>query len=240
MTVFAEKKQLVAPGEALAEGSYFPGENTYREGNKVYATRIGLAELVANKLIVVPLKGCYIPRVDDFVIGRVVDMAMSGWTMDITSPYPAYLPLSETPAARGMAVRKDLAKILNVGDLVMAEVIAFDRTRDPLLTIRGRGLGKVDSGRIVRISRREDTQTHWKKRIDDKPPEEGDKLRNDRRSERNGTNHRSAAQERTSCSSGNIHDRTRSTHPRTHGPRKRNDDQRIEVERDEQTRDQTC
>jgi exosome complex component RRP4 len=152
LTVFAEKKQLVAPGEVLAEGSYFPGENTYREGNKVYASRIGLAELVANKFIVVPLKGCYIPRVDDFVIGRVVDIAMSGWNVDISSPYPALLPLSETPASRGMAARKDLTLVFNIGDLVMAEVIAFDRTRDPLLTVRGRGLGKVSSGRVVHIA----------------------------------------------------------------------------------------
>jgi exosome complex component RRP4 len=152
LTIFAEKKQLVAPGEVLAEGSYFPGENTYREGNKVYASRIGLAELVANKLIVVPLKGCYLPRVDDFVIGRVVDIAMSGWTVDISSPYPALLPLSETPASRAMAARKDLTRVFNVGDLVMAEVIAFDRTRDPLLTVRGRGLGKVSSGLVVHIS----------------------------------------------------------------------------------------
>jgi exosome complex component RRP4 len=152
LTIFAEKKQLVAPGEVLAEGSYFPGENTYREGNKVYASRIGLAELVANKLIVVPLKGCYLPRVDDFVIGRVVDIAMSGWIVDISSPYPALLPLSETPASRAMAARKDLTRIFNVGDLVMAEVIAFDRTRDPLLTVRGRGLGKISSGRVVHVS----------------------------------------------------------------------------------------
>jgi exosome complex component RRP4 len=152
LTIFAEKKQLVAPGEVLAEGSYFPGENTYREGNKVYASRIGLAELVANKLMVVPLKGCYIPRVDDFVIGRVVDIAMSGWIVDISSPYAALLPLSETPASRAMAARKDLTRIFNVGDLVMAEVIAFDRTRDPLLSVRGRGLGKVSSGLVVHIS----------------------------------------------------------------------------------------
>jgi exosome complex component RRP4 len=152
LTVFTEKKQLVAPGEVLAEGSYFPGENTYREGNRVFASMVGLADLVANKLVVVPLKGCYIPRVDDFVIGRVVDIAMSGWTVDISAPYPAMLPLSETPAARGMALKRDLTRIFNVGDLVMAEVIAFDRTRDPLLTVRGRGLGKVTSGRVVHIS----------------------------------------------------------------------------------------
>lgn len=152
MTIFAEKKQLVAPGELLAEGSFFPGENTYRKGDRVFASRMGLADLVANKLIVVPLKGCYVPRVDDFVIGRVVDIAMSGWTVDISAPYLAMLPLSETPAARGMASRKDLTRTFNIGDLVMAEVIAFDRTRDPLLTVRGRGLGRISSGRVVHIS----------------------------------------------------------------------------------------
>jgi exosome complex RNA-binding protein Rrp4 len=29
MPIFFEKKQLVTPGEMLAEGDYLPGENTY-------------------------------------------------------------------------------------------------------------------------------------------------------------------------------------------------------------------
>jgi exosome complex component RRP4 len=35
---------------------------------------------------------------------------------------------------------------------MIAQVIAFDRTRDPLLTTKGRGLGKVTSGRVARIT----------------------------------------------------------------------------------------
>jgi exosome complex component RRP4 len=143
----------VGPGELLAEGPYFAGENTYREGSKVFSSRIGLADVIGNKIIVVAVKGVYIPRVDDIVIGRVTDIGMSGWQVDICSPYPAMLPLSETPLQRGRDMgRRDLGRIYGVGDLMIAQVIAFDRTRDPLLTTKGRGLGRVTAGRVVRIA----------------------------------------------------------------------------------------
>jgi exosome complex component RRP4 len=151
--VLTERKQLVAPGELLAEGSYFAGENTYREGTKIYSSRIGLADIDGNKLIVVPIKGAYIPRIDDIVIGRITDIGMSGWQVDICAPYPALLPMSETPMQRGRdMVRRDLGHIYGVGDLTIAQVLNFDRTRDPLLTTKGRGLGKITSGRVARIT----------------------------------------------------------------------------------------
>jgi exosome complex component RRP4 len=144
---------LVAPGELLAEGPYFAGENTYREGGKIFASRIGMADVIGNKLIVVPIKGAYIPRIDDLVLGRVTDIGMSGWQVDICAPYPAMLPMSETPMRRDReSGRRDLSSIHGVGDLVLAQVIAFDRTRDPLLTTKERGLGKITSGRVARIS----------------------------------------------------------------------------------------
>jgi exosome complex component RRP4 len=153
LTVHAENKQLVAPGELLAEGPYFAGENTYREGTKIFSSRIGMAEVIGNKLIVIPIKGVYIPHVDDIVLGRITDITMSGWQVDISAPYPALLPASETPQrSREMGRRGDLDKIFVVGDLVIAQVIAFDRTRDPLLTTKGRGLGKMSSGRVAKIS----------------------------------------------------------------------------------------
>ena len=153
MALHAQGKQLVGPGELLAEGPYFAGENTYREGTKIFSARVGLAEVIGNKLIVVPIKGAYIPRLDDIVLGRVTDIGMSGWQVDIDAPYPAMLPASETPLQRGHDMgRRDLSHIYGVGDLMIAQVIAFDRTRDPLLTTKGRGLGKVNSGSVARIT----------------------------------------------------------------------------------------
>ena len=153
MAIHAQAKQLVGPGELLAEGPYFAGENTYREGTKIFSARVGLAEVIGNKLVVVPIKGAYIPRLDDIVLGRVTDIGMSGWQVDIDAPYPAMLPASETPLQRGHDMgRRDLSHIYGVGDLMIAQVIAFDRTRDPLLTTKGRGLGKVNSGSVARIT----------------------------------------------------------------------------------------
>lgn len=42
--------------------------------------------------------------------------------------------------------------MFDVGDLVVSKVLAFDRTRDPLVSAKGPGLGRVSSGRIVKIS----------------------------------------------------------------------------------------
>lgn len=150
--MFVEKKQLVAPGEILAEGKYLSGENTHREGERIYSSRVGVVEIVGDRLTVIPLEGRYIPHVGDVVIGRIVDIGMSGWFVDIEAPYPALLPASETFAHRGHRVRMDLTKVFSVGDLVVSEVLAFDRTRDPLITAKKPGLGKVTSGRIIELS----------------------------------------------------------------------------------------
>jgi exosome complex component RRP4 len=38
------------------------------------------------------------------------------------------------------------------GDLVTTRIIAFDRTRDPMLTIQERDLGKISHGKFLKIS----------------------------------------------------------------------------------------
>ncbi len=151
MVLVVEPKQVVAPGELLAEGDHILGDNSYRIGNQIFSACIGLVEVDGNRVFVVPLKGGYIPRVGDLVAGRIVDIGLSGWSVNILAPYPAMLPASETPGPRGPR-RRDLSETFDVGDTVLAQVLAFDRTRDPLLTIKGPGLGKVSTGRVVEIS----------------------------------------------------------------------------------------
>src|SRR3989442_1685534 len=119
-------------------------------GNQIYSACVGLLEVDGNRVSVVPLKGGYIPHVGDIVGGRVMDIGLSGWTVDILAPYVAMLPASETEGPRGPR-RRDLSEMFDVGDMVMAQVLSFDRTRDPLLTAKGPGLGKVSSGRVIQI-----------------------------------------------------------------------------------------
>jgi len=90
-----EKRALVTPGDLLAEGDYVAGENTYKEDDKIYATRIGLFNYDNRKVHVVALKAFYIPSPGDLVIGKVVDIGLKGWTVDINSPYMALLRASD-------------------------------------------------------------------------------------------------------------------------------------------------
>ena len=151
MVVVAAANQVVAPGELLAEGDHVLGDNAYRIGTQIFSACIGILEVDGNRVLVVPLKGGYIPRVGDLIAGRIVDVGLSGWSVDIRAPYEAMLPASETPGPRGPR-RRDLSSTYDIGDIVLAEVLAFDRTRDPLLTVKGPGLGKVGTGRVVEIS----------------------------------------------------------------------------------------
>lgn len=150
MSILFERRQLVTPGELLAEGDYISGDNVYRDGDKLYATRIGLADKSEKTVFVVAIKGCFIPLPGDFVVGKVVDVGLSGWTVDINSPYEAMLMASEA-FERFNPRRNDLTDFLDVGDVIAAKVLAGDRARSPLLTIRDIGLGKISRGRMMTI-----------------------------------------------------------------------------------------
>jgi len=152
MPIFCEKRQLVTPGDLLAEGDYLAGDNTYRENNKIYATRVGLADYDKRELYVVALKAFYIPNVEDLVIGKVVEVGFGIWTLDVRAPYLATLRASDVLNRPFKPQQDDLPSIFDVGDLVLAKVVAYDRTQDPLLTVREEGLGKITRGQITEIT----------------------------------------------------------------------------------------
>ena len=41
---------------------------------------------------------------------------------------------------------------LSVGDLIIARIVSFDRTRDPMLTVQDKDLGKIPYGEFIKIS----------------------------------------------------------------------------------------
>jgi len=152
MSLFYERKQLVTPGDLLAEGDYIAGENTYRDNNKIYASRVGLVDYDARKVHVVALKAFYVPSVGDTVIGKIVEVGTGGWTVDINAPYLAMLRASDVLDRPFKPQTSDLPSIFDVGDLIIAKIVAYDRTRDPLLTVREPGLGKIMRGQLVKIT----------------------------------------------------------------------------------------
>jgi exosome complex component RRP4 len=152
LPVFFEKREIVTPGDLLAEGDYLAGENTYKENDKLYATRLGLVDFVEKTVMVVALNSFYAPRAGDTVIGKVVDLTIAGWLVDIKASQPAMLRASEVFERSFKPQRDDMPSVFDIGDLIITKIIAYDRTRDPQLTVREPGLGKITRGQIMEIT----------------------------------------------------------------------------------------
>ena len=152
MPTFFEKKQLVTPGEMLAEGDYLPGENTYSEAGKIYASRIGLVDSDNKRVNVVALKAFYVPKVSDIIIGTVLEVGFNGWTIDIKAPYTALLRASDVLSRPFKPQNDELSAVLNAGDLIVAKIASYDRAHDPQLTVGEPGLGKITRGQILQVT----------------------------------------------------------------------------------------
>jgi exosome complex component RRP4 len=152
MPTFIERRQIVTPGDLIAEDDYIVGENTYKEGNKIYSSRLGLVEYDNKIVSVVALKAFYIPKVGDIVIGTISEVGFNGWTVDINAPYPAILRAGDVLSRPFKPQKDDLSQVLDTGDLIVAKIASYDRTHDPQLTVGEPGLGKITRGQIMKIT----------------------------------------------------------------------------------------
>jgi exosome complex component RRP4 len=146
------KKRYVVPGDVIIEGNYRPLMNVIKKNNFIIATRIGIAESSKDGIKVIPLSGVYIPRINDIVIGKIVDNSSLSWEVDINACFSAHLPAQDVFGRDFSPAKDDMKKRLAPGDLVTARIITFDRTRDPMLTIQEKDLGKISNGEFLKIS----------------------------------------------------------------------------------------
>jgi len=143
------ERQIVIPGEVIAQGDdYLPGEGTEKKGKDIVAIKFGLAE-ESNKLVrVISLSGVYHPRRGNVVIGKVENVTFNGWVIDIDAAENAFLPLTEVPRF----VKKDeIEEVMNIGNMVVAKIWGINK-RGIDLSVKSRGLGKIEEGMIVRIN----------------------------------------------------------------------------------------
>ncbi|MEM0240134.1 MAG: exosome complex RNA-binding protein Rrp4 [Candidatus Nezhaarchaeales archaeon] len=152
MPIYVKDWDIVVPGEVLAEGEYTAGPYVYRDGNRLMAMTVGIVECKKGVVKVVPLQGPYIPKVGDVVIGIVVDYSPTAYVLDINSSYKAILQASEVIPPQRNVLAEDLAKYLDVGDAVICKIVRFDKYSDVMLTCKGKDLGKISDGRLIKVS----------------------------------------------------------------------------------------
>lgn len=147
-----ENRQVVVPGDILAKGmDYLPGYGTYRKDENIIAQRLGLVNVDGRAIKLTPLSGRYIPKRNDVVIGRVIDITMSGWRLDINSAYSGMLMMKD---ATSEFIQKgaDLTQYYNLGDYLVCKITNVTSQKLVDLAMKGPGLKKLGSGRIINVN----------------------------------------------------------------------------------------
>lgn len=148
-SVEPSKRHVVIPGEVIVSGDdYLPGEGVRRDGDNVVANRFGLAEVLGRVVKVISLSGAYVPRRNNVVLGRVTDITFNGWLLDVDYPGNAFLPIAESPR---FINQYEMDQFLAIGDVIAAKIWSI-KGRGIDLTIKGKGLGKLEGGFMFRIN----------------------------------------------------------------------------------------
>src|SRR3989338_2644552 len=145
-------KSIVVPGEEVAAGmDFLPTEGIYRDGEKLIASRLGLLVVDGRLVKLIPLSGKYLPKRGDVIVGKVIDVAISGWRVDINSAYTAMLSMKEATAefiARGA----DLTRYFTFGDYIVTKIVNVTSQNLVDISMKGPGLRKLSEGMIVTVA----------------------------------------------------------------------------------------
>jgi exosome complex component RRP4 len=143
------ERELVIPGDSLSDSELKSGMGTYFDSGKIYASRLGVKNIRAGYINVVPLGGRYIPRPGDYVIGNIVDIGPSNWLVDINAPYPAPLHVNDVPWRVEFG---DTARFLKVGDTILVRIQNVDEIKRVHVSMNDHDLRKLSGGFITDIS----------------------------------------------------------------------------------------
>ena len=145
-------KEIAVPGECLAEGmDYLPGAGTYREGDKIHSSRLGLATIDGRAIKLIPLAGRYQPKRGDVIIGFVKDIMINSWILDIDSAYTAMLSAKEG-TAEYIPKGADLTQYFIFGDYVVCGITNVTPQKLVDVSMKGPGLRKLKDGRVIKIN----------------------------------------------------------------------------------------
>lgn len=150
--ILVKDKDIVIPGQLLATGmDYLPASGTLRDADKIVSSIIGIANINGRLIKIIPLTGPYVPRRDDVVIGKVVDIGFSGWRVDIGWAYEANLSIRDA-TQEFIEKGTDLTQFFNYSDYIMARITNVAGSKIIDLGMRGPGLRKLTDGRLIKIT----------------------------------------------------------------------------------------
>jgi len=148
-----ESRKIVLPGDYIADksgrkvwgGAYFDGE-------KVFSKVLGIPRVGEDDISVIPLSGNYMPRINDRIVGVISSVEISGWMVDINSPYPAFLPLNDAVDEFVDTERTDISKFFDIGDAIFCKISKVTKDKTVRVSMRSLGARKLYGGIIVKMT----------------------------------------------------------------------------------------
>lgn len=145
-------REIILPGEMVDERKGRKlGTDVYIEGDKVLSKVLGIPKVDENEISVIPLSGTYIPKVGDRVVGLVDEIEISGWSVDVNSPYTAFLPMSEA-VEEYIDSKSDLSRYFDKGDTVYCKISKVTKNRVVQVTMRDLTARKLFDGIVIKVT----------------------------------------------------------------------------------------
>lgn len=146
-------REIVLPGDLLDERKGRKlGNGVYEENDKVFSKFLGVPRTNENEITVIPLSGTYLPRFGDRVVGVIETVEVSGWFVDINSPYSAFLPLSEGVEEFVDLQRSELTRYFDVGDIIFCRLSKVTKTKTIQASMRDFESRKLRNGVLIKVT----------------------------------------------------------------------------------------
>ena len=97
------------------------------------------------------MAGVYIPNINDKVIGVIERVEISGWLVNISSPYISFLPIADGVDEFVDRQRTDLSKFFDIGDLIFCKVSKVTKNKTIRVSMRSLGARKLYGGVVLKV-----------------------------------------------------------------------------------------
>jgi len=146
-----EDKQIVVPGDVLAVGmDYLPAQGTYRSKEEIRASQVGVASINGRLIKTIGLSGKYLPKKGDTVIGKIEEVNMFGWRVNLNCAYSAILNVKDA-TTEFIPKDENLNKFFTFDDYIVVKISNVTSQMLVDLTMKSQGLRKLGPGRIIRV-----------------------------------------------------------------------------------------
>ena len=146
-------KDIVIPGEMVEERKGRKlGIGVYLEDDKVFSKVLGISRIDENEVSVIALSGVYTPKVGDRIIGTIEEVEISGWLVNINSPYAAFLPLAEAVEEFVDTSRSDLSRYFDVGDIIYCKISKVTKSKNVQVSMNDMSARKLHEGVVIKVT----------------------------------------------------------------------------------------